>query len=382
MKNVNIIYANPAGITGKITSLVSLAQTTDAQIIALAETKMGKQCPRVQGYTWINKPRRERKGGGVALLIREDITHLVEPVDNTEDSDQEICWAKLKSGKNNVFLGVFYGPQENSPNEEVQTQYANISTQVNKFKTRGHVILMGDFNAKLEIDDINQSQSRNGKYLKRTIEDTGTTAVSLKASKGIWTRVNRKNNRERSVIDYIIMTDEIAQEIRTIHIDEEGIYRLKGKEETDHNTILVETSIPTNSRTEKETILNLNDPDGWKEFNKIITHKFQSNPPENYNQYENVIKNSLNKAFKKITINKGQYKCKCSEKGKKLKEEKKIAKKEFQKANEMEKMNKLEAYMKAQQNLRTELEYLEKERIEQRIERIIKEGGARSNHFW
>ena len=355
---------------------------TDAQIIALAETKMGKHCPRVQGYTWINKPRKDRKGGGVALLIRDDIIHLIKPIEETECSDQEICWAKLKSGRNDVYVGVFYGPQENSSNEEAQTQYANISTQVNKFKSKGHVILMGDFNAKLEIENINQRQTRNGKYLQRTIEDTGTIVVSLQATKGIWTRVNRKKINERSVIDYIIMTEEIAQATRTIHIDEEGIFRLKGKEETDHNTILIETSIPIYSKITKETILNLNDPDGWKEFNKVLANRFQTKPPENYDQYDNIIKKTLNKAFKKITITKGQYKYKLSEKGKKLKDERKRAKREFQKADKDGKNNKLEAYIKAQKNLRIELEYQEKERVEQRIERIIREGGAGSNHFW
>ena len=117
-KSINLLYANPDGITGKVTSLISAAQATNAHIIGLAETKLSKTHPLIQGYEWINKPRKNRAGGGVALLIRQDIHHLTEQVEDLEDHDQEIIWIKLDHKRTKTFIGIYYGPQEKCSNEE------------------------------------------------------------------------------------------------------------------------------------------------------------------------------------------------------------------------------------------------------------------------
>ena len=146
----------------------------------------------MEGYRWINKNRQTR-GGGVALLIREDINHLIKTVDNLEDHDQEILWTELTHGKEKVFIGIFYGPQEKCSNEEADRQYSQLTTQINTLRQQGEIILMGDFNAKLEISNeyVTQTESRNGKCLRNMLEDTQTEAVSTKATKGNWTRVKR-----------------------------------------------------------------------------------------------------------------------------------------------------------------------------------------------
>ena len=243
---------------------------------------------------------------------------------------------------------------------------------------------MGDFNAKLEINkqDIQQKQSRNGEHLQKMIEETNTIPVTLNAQKGNWTRVKRKDINERSVIDYVIMTQEIAQSNKIVMIDEEGALRIRGKEETDHNTIIIETEIPAPIQTKKEKIINLNDKEGWNKFNNIIEDKFSSTEPETYSQYETAIKYAMKNAFKTITVTKGKYKYKITEKAKKLKREKKIAKKEFQQAQKEEKEAKLKRYINKQKELRQEIETLEMKRVEQRINLIVSKGGAGSDHFW
>ena len=110
-KYLNILYTNPDGITGKVTSLISAAQAANAQIIGLAETKLGKTYPSIPGYEWINKPRKNRTGGGVALLIRQDIHHLTEVIEGLEDQDQEIIWAKLENSRAKTRIGMSMTPQ-------------------------------------------------------------------------------------------------------------------------------------------------------------------------------------------------------------------------------------------------------------------------------
>ena len=36
----------------------------------------------IEGYTWLGNPRKDRAGGGVGLLIRNDIANLTETIDN------------------------------------------------------------------------------------------------------------------------------------------------------------------------------------------------------------------------------------------------------------------------------------------------------------
>ena len=384
-KSLNLLYANPDGIMGKVTSLISAAQTTNAHIIGLAETKLGKTHPTVQGYEWVNKPRSNRKGGGVAILIRNDIFPLTQRVEDLEDHDQEILWLKIDNGKSKIFVGIFYGPQEKCSNEEAERQYAQLTMQINKLKNKGQVILMGDFNAKLEVENIKiqQKQSRNGKNLEKLMEDTDTIPISLQQNNQAWTRVRkRKENIEKSIIDYIIMTKPMAEATTLVYVDEAGTHKLKGKEETDHNTIIIEALYPTASRAEKQKMLNLKDKAGWEKFNKTIEDKYDKQMPSSYNEYDKTIKEAMKTSFKTITIDRGKYKYKKTEEAKALKQSKKQAKKEFEKAPLGEKKEKLDKYIQTQKRLREEIENIEKHRVEQRINLIIKEGGAGSDHFW
>ena len=119
-------------------------------------------------------------------------------------------------------------------------------------------MLAGDFNAKLRINDRNvlQDQSRNGKCMQRMLDETNMKPKSLEAAVGQWTRVKRKDTTERSVIDYILMTSKIAAATENIEIDESGAHRLKGKAETDHNTITVELDLTYHTKVENEVFFN------------------------------------------------------------------------------------------------------------------------------
>jgi hypothetical protein len=47
---LNILYCNPNGICGKTESLASAAETAEAHIICLAETKLQGPPPSISGY--------------------------------------------------------------------------------------------------------------------------------------------------------------------------------------------------------------------------------------------------------------------------------------------------------------------------------------------
>ena len=61
----------------------------------------------------------------MALLIRDDIKHLTKEETDLENQDQEIKWLKLMSGRNTIFIGIYYGPQEKVNNKTPEKRRNN-----------------------------------------------------------------------------------------------------------------------------------------------------------------------------------------------------------------------------------------------------------------
>ena len=105
---------------------------------------------------------------------------------------------------------------------------------------------MGDFNAKLKIDNekCTQHQSRNGRFLRNMIKTLDLTIVSkLPEHKGTWTRKNTKNQLQRSVIDYIITSKQLCHLITDSQKDTTQTDQIKGKNPTDHNIITMSLNL-------------------------------------------------------------------------------------------------------------------------------------------
>ena len=199
-KNLTIASINTNGIKGKIRSIQTLPEAEKVDIALITESKLNnKESANIKGYKWIGKNRKDRSGGGVGILIANKIANLTTEDNSTDEENTETKWIKLECKPKNIAIGVFYGPQEKTKQELVKSIYNCLETQVSLQMSGNEVILGGDFNAKIEIDnnEIKQKQSRNGKLLQRMIENTGLQAISTKADIGSWTRVNRKNTNEK-----------------------------------------------------------------------------------------------------------------------------------------------------------------------------------------
>ena len=122
---------------------------------------------------------------------------------------------------------------------------------------KGEVIIMGDLNAKAEINshECKQKESRNGNILQEYIRQTNTMILNTTENhQGTWTRVNRKNNNERSVIDYIITSRPLQNRIIDSATDTDNMYKIAGINPTDHNVITatISTEITTTYTTTKK----------------------------------------------------------------------------------------------------------------------------------
>ena len=351
------------------------------------ETKIQGDMPKLEGYKWISKNRTGKEGGGIAIAVRNDLTNNVTRVDDLEDQDQEVIWVEIRSGLQKQFIGVYYGTQENSPIEETKREYSQLTTQIHTLQRRGGVIPTADFNAKLEINDnhIRQNKSRNGKLLGKLIEDTGLTPINKQQGKCKWTRQNRNNSMKKSVIDYILVSKQYVNNIKEINVDEIDMYRLKGKADSDHNTIT--TTINSNLTTRKRTveITQINNKEGWSKYNKEITRKYKEDPPKNYTQLHNLIMQTIRETvgIKKIKI--GNNNKKESKKAKELRQTKKEKRKILQEAQKMginQTRIALHEYINAQKNLRECIDEDEKEKTTQTMNRLSKASKMNLNEFW
>ena len=151
---------------------------------------MGKP-PIIQGYKWINEKTRTHKGGGgVAIAVREDLLHRTQQPQNKETRNEEATWIQIRTNQNNLlYIGTYYGKQESDKEETIEEEFTTLTTQINTLKTRGQVILTGDFNAKLEIIKEGtkiQDESRNGKHLRKMMRNTNMEAANLRSdAKGV-----------------------------------------------------------------------------------------------------------------------------------------------------------------------------------------------------
>ncbi len=152
-KQVTIAVLNVRGLKGKTRSLETILEAGKIKIAAISETHLkNNETPNIKGYKWAERNRRNREGGGVGILIANDIAKATIQKENLEEDEKtEVTWIELKTRPKPIYIGAFYGPQENSPIEETNRIYDTLDTQTNTLKTEGEVILVGDFNAKLEI---------------------------------------------------------------------------------------------------------------------------------------------------------------------------------------------------------------------------------------
>ena len=96
-----------------------------------------------------------------------------------------------------------------------------------------------------------------------------------RSSHQIWPWIARAFWARIYLIDFVVSTKNVEQKLLSMLIDEEGIYKVKGKTETDHNTIIAQFQVPTRQKqkTTKKSTWRLNAPEiNWKNFDTDLTY--------------------------------------------------------------------------------------------------------------
>ena len=272
---LKIMYTNIRGIKGKRSSLIEQLNAEQPHLFILTETLLPTDFNvNIEGYTFYGKARMGRYGGGVAVLVRDDICKNIIP--HISDRDIEMIWVSYKLKKRPpLFIGCYYGKQETRcSKEEITVEMGNLSEEIQENLNEGEVLIFMDGNGKIGL--LGEEKSRNGKLLEEVVT-THNLAFLNKNQKcvGQITRQNTKNTNEVSAIDFVVSTKNVEEKLISLLIDEEGIYKIKGKKETDHNTIISHFQVPTRQKEKaiKKSIWRLNAPaTSWRNFDNDLTN--------------------------------------------------------------------------------------------------------------
>ena len=224
--------------------LKNVCEETEPDVVLLTETHLSEdRGMNFIGYTFIGKARKNAKGGGVGILVKNDKKPIVAP--HYSHRDIEILWISIhRKSTSPVFIGVYYGKQETTCDmQRITDEMDLLSEELLEKKQEGEVILCMDANAKIGL--INECVSRNGKLILKVFNECEMVVMNgTEKCYGQITRQNRKNPEEKSAIDFVTATPAAGDWITNMKIDEDGDFRMKNKAESDHNTILIDLQIP------------------------------------------------------------------------------------------------------------------------------------------
>ena len=362
-------------------------------LFLITETQMRSNTGiNIEGYTLFSRKRECKTGGGVAVLVRNDIRSNITA--HISDRDIEIIWVSVRR-KNTVplMIGTYYGKQESRTSKaEIEREMTLLSEEILEMKNDGVIMIAMDGNAKIGI--LGEEISRNGRELLKALNDLDITIMNgTDKCIGAVTRVNTKNDEEKSAIDFIAASEEVCKWIQNIKIDEDGLNKVIGKNNSDHNTISISIKIPyiLKMTIPKRTGWNIKADDAkWEKFTEEIRKRkakateIITNPDVpmdvKYKKYVNEIERAAMNSIGKTTF-KNRPKVRLSDAIKNLQQQKKILKKQIQ--AEKDKIQRdvlISNYKDIQHKILNEMTQEKVEELSEKIEKITADSSK--NALW
>ena len=146
------MYANVRGIKGKRCSLIEHLDFEKPDIVLLTETllptNMNMNFP---GFDFFSKARKDRKGGGVAILVKNDLKNTIIP--HISERNIEMMWISIRRhGNVPLFLGCYYGKQERRCNKaDIDEEMNLLSEEIEQYQKEGDLVISMDGNGKVGL---------------------------------------------------------------------------------------------------------------------------------------------------------------------------------------------------------------------------------------
>ena len=318
--------ANAAQLKGKLNSFKGELKSSNAAIFTVQETHYAtKGKIQIPNFEIFEAIRKKKKDGGTIIGA-----HLaLKPMLIKEYSeDFELIVIEIVVGGKDIRVISGYGPQETWPENERMPFFLALEEEIHKAEMLGKsIILQMDANSKLGpgiIDMDPHGQSQNGRVLAGIIERHRLIVVNSLKDKclGLITRRRvTQESIEESIIDFVITSDDLEDNIESMLVDEEKKHAITGyiktkrgskTVESDHNPIVSKFNFKWRKSIQKRKIemFNLKNTECQKKFKELTSDtNFLSSVFDNDNDINSVTKKFLkrltgvlHKSFRKVKI--------------------------------------------------------------------------------
>ena len=229
---LNILSTNAAGLMCKAEDLKNKVRMYNRGIFAIQETHFRKKERfRLKDYHVFESIRKNKEKGGSMLGIHVGL----KPVLIQEYNDTfELIVVEVKVADKEICIITGYGQQENWEISERAPLYNSLEEEITAAELQGQAVIIAfDANAKLGpklIPGDLYEQSPNGFMLSGILERHAQCVVNgmVDKRKGLITREKCTTaGRKQSVIDFVIVTNDLIEHIESIHVDDKRVHVLK-----------------------------------------------------------------------------------------------------------------------------------------------------------
>ena len=188
---------NARGLTkSRLEEFRSLLNSLDPDLVFISETHWNKKYQiRFKNFATLNRDRNTRRGGGVALLVKNSLQFSALPSSST--STLEVIGAKIQVDSGAVHCFSVYCPKGDCQADEIKTL----------LNCPSPVILAGDLNAHHSLWESNSAVNAAGKAITAVLTDHPDAC--LITPKDLGTRIDPCSGH-RSTIDLIITSTSLS----------------------------------------------------------------------------------------------------------------------------------------------------------------------------
>ena len=315
-QELNIMYSNVQGFSGKKKSLTEIFCKDEPDICLFAET-MTKRT-KVEGSKSINPVKSI--GQNVAILLRRKLKNI-KVVKIYEPSDTvNMIGIRFELKNNGVRLYTAHLKQLSvNSRATITDQFDEIRSQFRDAnKSREGMLLVLDANVHVGSSGIrgyHDKQDWGGKALLELIKEEDLELVNnSEVCRGVVTRVDPRNGT-KSTIDLAICNKFMLDKIKEMEIDEEGLikptkYTKTKVTTTDHNTIMIKLIVEKLPLQKQSMLLNTKHKEGRELFIQNVgaaDNFFQRSMvdvDDEYNRFQVWWDSCLESSFPRVSTNK------------------------------------------------------------------------------
>ena len=245
---LKLAHINIRSCRNKVVEISLFLKENDIDILTLNETWLKSNFKLdIPNYNITRNDRPRRRGGGVAILVRNDIKFDIIDTCSTVNTDNEAITILLKDSHDPISITTIYIP----PGSNINTTLLN-----NIKNSADNIIITGDLNAK--HTDFNCSKTDKwGMALKKALYD----ADLFVADNSKPTHRDSKTDTN-DITDYIISSPSIYNNIQNLTLNSDL--------SSDHSAILFDFTTKFNKITSPPLKVKLYHKADWDSINSSL----------------------------------------------------------------------------------------------------------------